>query len=390
MVSFQSVLAIVFFIVMFCFLFYKRKKLGVQKVLFPLIYVLMYRTRLGLDSMDKVARKFPYLGYIITAGIVVGFLGMGFICFELIRNSVKLFVSPEAAASVQPVLPFEAKGVFFVPFIYWILSIFIIATVHEFCHGVAARFFDFRVKSSGFAFLCLFFPVIPAAFVEPDDKQLAKAGLRNKMGVFAAGPFSNILTAGIILLLVLAVFNPVANVLFMPAGIKVVSVNEDGPSFSSGMAPDDIITDVNGVFVHDVGAFVNELKVHSPGESISLKTDKGVRMITLGKNPSDESLPWLGISSRPHSIIRENIKQSIGEFIPQAVEWVFGFFYWLFLLSLGIGLFNLLPMGPLDGGLMLRGILQRYYGQNGIFVFRLVSWGFFLLILINLGVGFIR
>jgi len=387
--SVQSVLAVVFFVVMFGVLFYKRSKLKIQKVLFPLIYVLMYRTKFGLKAMDKIARKVPYLGHVIISGVVIGFLGMGFICFEIIRNSVKLLVSPDAAVSVQPVLPFEAKGVFFVPFIYWILSIFVIATVHEFSHGVAARYFKMRLKSSGFAFLCFLLPVIPAAFVEPDEKQLARASLKKKLGVFAAGPFSNILTAGIILLLVLAVFNPISGALFRPAGVKVVSVNEEGPASLSGLSAGDIIKDINGVYVADVEVFIEELRGYSPGDDIKINTDKGVREIMLGQSPSDESLPWLGISSRPHTVVRESVEQSVGSFVPNAVEWVFGFFFWLFLLSLGIGLFNLLPMGPLDGGLMLRSVLKKYYKKKGIALFRAVSWGFFLLILINLAVGFV-
>ncbi|MBD3362084.1 PDZ domain-containing protein [Candidatus Woesearchaeota archaeon] len=390
MVSIQSILAIVFFAVMFGFLIYKRKKLDTQKVLFPLIYVIMYRTKLGLKSMDKIAKKFPYLGYVIVAGIVIGFLGMVFICFEIIRNSAKLFVSPGTAVSVQPVLPFEAKGVFFVPFIYWILSIFIIAAVHEFSHGVAARYFGMKVKSSGFAFLCFILPVVPAAFVEPDEKQLQKSSLKKKLGVFAAGPFSNILTAGFILLLVLLVFNPVGKILFEPAGVNVVTVNDDGPSDGSGLAPGDIIKDVNGVYVGNVEEFVSELKTYSPGDTIDLKTDNGVRTITLGRSPEDDSLPWLGISSRPHTTVKQSIEASLGTFIPAALEWIFGFFFWLFLLSLGIGLFNLLPMGPLDGGLMMKQVLVKYYKHKGAVIFRTMSWGFFLLILVNLAIGFVR
>ncbi|MBN1644856.1 site-2 protease family protein [Candidatus Woesearchaeota archaeon] len=340
--------------------------------------------------MDKIAKKFPYLGYVIGAGVVIGFIGMLFICFEILRNSLKLFISPGTAVSVQPVLPFEAKGVFFVPFVYWILSIFIIATVHEFSHGVAARYFGMKLKSSGFAFLCLIIPVVPAAFVEPDEKQLSKTKLKRQLGVFAAGPFSNIITAGVILLMVLLIFNPVGKILFEPAGVSIVSVAEDGPSASSGLASGDIITDVDGVLVSDVDSFVEELRSNKPGDTILLKTNNGVRGITLEANPSDESLPWLGISSRPYTVIRENIKDSIGTFVPKALEWVFGFFFWLFLLSLGIGLFNLLPMGPLDGGLMFRSVLKKYYKQKGILIFRVVSWGFFALILINLGIGFVR
>jgi membrane-associated protease RseP (regulator of RpoE activity) len=387
----QSILAIIFFVLMFSFLFYSRKKLSVQKVLFPLIYVIMYRTKWGLNFMDKCAKRIPYFGYIIGAGVVIGFLGMGFICFELLRNSLKLFISPDAAVSVQPVLPFEAKGVFFVPFIYWILAIFVIATVHEFSHGAVARYFGLRVKSSGFAFLCFLLPIIPAAFVEPDEKQMSRTKLRRQLGVFSAGPFSNIITAGVVLLIVLFVFNPIGKVVFDPAGIKVVSISEDGPSAASGLMPDDIITDVNGVYVQDVETFVRELKTYKPDDVISLKTDDGVRSITLGVNPNDPELPWLGISSRPHSVVSPSFAEKYGSgFVPGALKWIFGFFYWLFLLSLGIGLFNLLPMGPLDGGLMLRTALKKYYKKKGILAFRIISWGFFLLILINLGIGFMR
>lgn len=390
MVSVQSTLAIIFFAIMFAFLVYRRKRLNVQKVLFPLIYVIMYRTKLGLKLMDKMAHRIPCLGYIIGAGVVIGFLGMAFICVEIIRASVKLLLYPEAAVSVQPVLPFEAKGVFFVPFVYWILSIFIIASVHEFSHGMVARYFGMKLKSSGFAFLCLILPVIPAAFVEPDEKQLTKAKLKKQLGVFAAGPFSNIITAGIILLLVLLVFNPIGKVLFEPAGVEIISVREDGPSATSGLAAKDIIKDIDGIVVKDVNEFVKELRLHDPGDTILVRTNNGVRGITLGTNPSDNSLPWIGISSRPYTVIRDNVKTSIGSIIPLALEWTFGFFYWLFLLSLGIGLFNLLPMGPLDGGLMMRTTLKRYYKNKGIFWFRVMSWGFFILILVNLGIGFIR
>ena len=81
-----------------------------------------------------------------------------------------LFTKPAASSGVGLVLPFKAKGVFYVPFFYWIISIFVIAVVHEFSHGLIARANNIKVKSSGFAFLALLVPIIPAAFVEPDEK----------------------------------------------------------------------------------------------------------------------------------------------------------------------------------------------------------------------------
>jgi len=85
-------------------------------------------------------------------------------------------------------------------FSYWILSIFLIAVIHEFSHGVVGRAWKLKIKSSGFAFLSILVPVIPAAFVEPDEKQTAKASARAQLGMLSAGPFSNVVFAALILL----------------------------------------------------------------------------------------------------------------------------------------------------------------------------------------------
>src|SRR3989344_169747 len=70
------------------------------------------------------------------------------------------------------VLPFKAKGTFYLPVFFWVLSIFVFSVVHEFCHGLLARRHGIPVKSSGFAFLAVLIPILPAAFVEPEEKHL--------------------------------------------------------------------------------------------------------------------------------------------------------------------------------------------------------------------------
>jgi len=42
-----------------------------------------------------------------------------------------------------------------------------------------------------------------------------------------------------------------------------------------------------------------------------------------------------------------------------ATVWITDLFYWLFLLNLGVGLFNLVPLGPIDGGRMFQVALER-------------------------------
>ena len=161
----------------------------------------MYKTKLGLNAMDWGADRFRKpIKYLSYAGIAVGFLGMVFISFILIKGMVNMFIRPEVAQGVALVLPFKMKGAIGVPFFYWIISIFIIAVIHEFSHGIVARAFKIKLKSSGFAFLAVLLPIIPAAFVEPDEKQLNKSPIYQQLSVFAAGPFSNILLAIIIFL----------------------------------------------------------------------------------------------------------------------------------------------------------------------------------------------
>jgi len=194
--SIDGIAAIIFIIFLAFFLWQKRKQVELQRALFPLLYVIMYRSSFGIKSMDRLAKRIPRsLRFLGDFSVVVGFIGMVLICGQLIFSTVQVFTQPGIVPGIQPVLPIAAKGVFFVPFLYWVLSIFLLALVHEFAHGVLARAHKMPVKSSGFAFLCLLVPIIPAAFVEPDEKVVTKRPYRQQLGVFAAGPVSNMIFA---------------------------------------------------------------------------------------------------------------------------------------------------------------------------------------------------
>ena len=156
MADLQTISAFVFILVLCLLLYVYRKKLTIQKIIFPFLYVILYKTKIGLKFMDRMAKRFPkaiaFLGYF---GIVVGFVGMVLIAYLLIQNLINIIMQPAAMTGVALVLPFKIKGSFYVPFFYWIISIFIIAVVHEFSHGVVARVHNLKVKSSGLAFLAV-------------------------------------------------------------------------------------------------------------------------------------------------------------------------------------------------------------------------------------------
>lgn len=388
--DYNGIAAIVFVLLMVVFLYLKRRKIKIQRIFFPVLYFVMYKTKIGLKSMDFAARKLPtpFKG-LSFLGVLVGFLGMILIVIELLRNTVNLLIKPGVAPGIQPVLPFEAKGVFFVPFIYWILAIFIIAAVHEFSHGLIARAYKIKIKSSGVAFLGIIAPLIPAAFVEPEEKQLVKKSLTAQLSVFAAGPFANIITAAVVILLVIHVAAPLSSAAFDFNGVEIVQVVEDGPFAQAGVETGEVIQKLEGARIDSVKNFTEALNDYRVGDMVIVKTVESAYAVELGAHPSNASKAYLGISTKQSRKIKHSFAEKYGSFVPRAIEWLSGFLYWLFVLNLGIGLFNLLPLGPIDGGRMLKAVLERISPKKGYAIWKYVSLFFFAIILFNVVAGFL-
>tara|TARA_Y100000310_G_C20695243_1_gene825205 strand:- start:739 stop:1791 length:1053 start_codon:yes stop_codon:yes gene_type:complete len=350
----------------------------------------MYRTKFGLNAMDKWAGKFnktmKYVGYL---GIAIGFIGMIFLSFTLIQNLYNLFITPEAAPGVGLVLPFKAKGVFYVPFFYWIISIFIIALVHEFAHGIIARAHGIKVKSSGFAFLAVLVPIIPAAFVEPDEKILRKRPYKQQLSVFAAGPLANIILA----FAVLGLMIPLVNGIVEKEGVEITGFIEDEKKFpaeAAGIGAGEVVIEIDGSKISTTKNFIEIMEGKKPGTSIKLKTNRTSYNIVLTENPEDKNKGYLGVYVRQSSKIKESLKEKYGKYLLAGAMWVIGLFNWLVILNLGIGLFNLVPIGPLDGGRMLQLVLHKFLDKKkGDKVWYYISMTFLVIVLANIGFAFI-
>jgi len=395
MIDFQTIAAIIFLIILAIFVYLKRKKLDTKQIIPYFLYFSMYKTKWGLKLMDSVAKKHKKfmvcIGYI---GVLVGFLGMAAISYGLINNIYVLFTKPEATPGVGLVLPFKAKGVFFVPFFYWIIAIFLIAVVHEFSHGLIARAHNLKVKSSGFAFLGLVIPIIPAAFVEPDEKELKKRPHKEQLSIFAAGPFSNIAIAFLFVAVASFVLAPLASAVIEPNGVKVsdyVKGTEKLPAQAAGIKIGEVIQQVDNKQTPYVDNLSAVLKSKKPNDVVEIKTDKSKYSIRLAKNPDNESIAYLGAYLEQSTKIKDNVKSSYGEFLPKSLIWVYGLFVILFILNLGIGLFNLVPIGPLDGGRMLQLVLHRLFDrEKGDKYWHYIGMFFLILIFINIAAGFVK
>jgi len=351
--------------------------------------------------MDSIAGKFKnILKYISYLGIIIGFLGMILISYGLIDNVYKIITKPEALPGVGLVLPFEVKGVFYVPFFYWIISIFVIAVVHEFSHGIIARYYNMRIKSSGLAFLGIVIPVVPAAFVEPDEDELKKRPVKEQLGVFAAGPFSNIALAFIILILGGLIASPLVENIIELNGVKVTGFIKDSEPFpgeKAGITIGETIIGIGNKEINEIENFSLVLRDKSPGDNIVIKTDKKEYDIVLAKNPENGSKGYVGVYVQQNAKIKDKIINRYGSFLPSLILWFTGtpirngLIGWLVILNFGIGLFNLVPLGPLDGGRMLFAALQKYFKkEKAMRIWKFIGLLFLILIFINIGFAFIR
>lgn len=386
----QQIFAIIFLFLLSLFAFVKRKKIHVQKILYPFIYFLMYRTSIGLKFMDNTAKRFPkFLKRVGYFGIFIGFAGMLLLAFELIRNLIKILTTPEAMPGVGLVLPVEVKGAFYVPFFYWIISIFVLAVVHEFSHGIFARLYGLKIKSSGFAALAILIPILPAAFVEPDEKDLKKKKAKEQLSIFAAGPFANIVFALFVLLMFVLFVPLVISSVVEFNGVEILETIDGFPAQKAGISEGEIIKGIDDVEVKSVVNFTNLLSSKNPGDSILLKTDKDEYDVVLGENPEFKERGYLGVSVSQSSDVKKEFAGKYGKIFPAVILWFVGLMYWLYLLNLGIGLFNLVPVGPIDGGRMVHTVLLKYFDKEKADKYwKIISVFFLLLIIVNIGVAF--
>ncbi|MEM4336678.1 MAG: site-2 protease family protein, partial [Candidatus Woesearchaeota archaeon] len=358
---------------------------------FPVFYFILYKTKLGIKLMDSFSKKKRLVKLFSSISIYVGFGGMLLICFLLVYNLYKVVFVPSVTSGVALVLPVKVKGAFFVPFFYWIISIVVIASVHEFCHGWVARHHNIKIKSSGFAFLALFLPIVPAAFVEPDEKQLARKKKKQQLQVFAAGPFSNILLGFFFLALFGLVGSHIVEAVMDFQGVSITTIANDSVLLPLNISVNDSIIAVDNINTTYIEDFKKIMENKSAGQQILLSTNKGNYSVILGKNPKNASKGYLGVTVSQNKKIKQEVLKEYGVFLPNAAVWVVGLFFWLYVLNLGIGIFNLVPVGPVDGGRMLFVGLQKYFTREK--AQRISSWvSFFFLVIIvlNIVVGFLK
>jgi len=325
--------------------------------------MLIWRTKRGLRFIDRVGKRFRrfWIGF-GNAAAGIGFILMIFVFVSLLLYVILLLHNPgNAVPGAKLIIP----GIT-IPLVEGLIALFSVLLVHESSHGYVMRAQDLRTKSTGL----LLWIVIPGAFVEQDDKQLQRAPLVKRLRVYAAGSFANVVFALLCFGLILALISPkpgvyvygveqgspVENKIFLGAQLKLIIDNEN------------VHYQINNA--HDWNTFVDS--GIPPGENLWIEIDNENVQITTAENYRDNIgfLLIRALNRIEYANPLNLLLATAGDLVnaPVIHQYVYSsvipwegivILKWIFMLNFGIGLVNLLPAVPLDGGYILRGLLER-------------------------------
>jgi len=370
---------ILFYSAIILLVFIFRKKFDIHHK-----FLAMYRTKIGIKLMDRIGEKHrelvKILGYV---GIGAGYIGLFVIVFFLLKNLVNLLTVPTATSAVSVVIPgVKIPGSpITIPLITGWIALFVVILVHEFSHGVVSRAHKIPVQSSGIFFL----GPLMGAFVEPEEKKLRKASDTTQYSVYAAGPWSNILLALLCLFLLTYAFAPGLGAMENQVGVNLAGVTEGYPAAEAGLTGGLVVTSINDQPIKNYEDFTNILGGVKPNETVNLEANGTTYTFATAASPDNPTKGYLGVMASSKAATELKNDALWFKIIHVVLQWFGELFAITGLLSFGIGLANLLPLGPVDGGRMLQVTLEKIKGvQKGNVWWRKISIATLLLLAINI------
>lgn len=334
-----------------------------------------------------------------------------------------------------------------------ILGLALLITVHEFGHFIAAKAFGMRVEKFYVGFppaalrrtwgeteygigiiplggFCKISGMTPEEEVPADsgDRVYYKKPVWQRNIAIAAGPVMNFITAAVILVLFVAIQG-----VFVGPSLTLDEVVEGEPAAKAGITAGATLVAADGV-TWDSWEQASEYFRDNPGKTIDLTYvpkdggDARTVSVTLTENPDSPGSGFLGV--RAGGIYRhpgplETVKLGLSNF-KDIVVGTFTGFWWLFsgkisatgpegavgpvgiidvsrqavqqdwypvllaFLSFNLGLINLLPLLPFDGGHIVTNVIERIRGRRlDTRVFeRMAAFGTVLLVMLFLFLTF--
>jgi hypothetical protein len=294
---------------------------------------------------------------------------------------------------------------------YFILALLVVAIVHEFSHGIYMNLFKTKIKSTGFAFLG---PILGAFVEEDKKQFYKKKNFEQMVvlgaGVFANILFA-LIFFGLLILFFYASYAP-SGYLFNSYAYNAVSpseitsyneiennwtkvlTNETSYLFlGNSTRLNELIRDnqtqyillyfdapairnnISGAIVQIDNQSIKEaldvsfyLEKKKPGDNLTIQTLKSDGnytnyKITLSVHPINSTKGFLGIThlqnqrtgifSRIMSKFTQYKQSStyyVAKYNKDFVLYIYNLLWWIAMINLFVGLFNMLPLGILDGG----------------------------------------
>nr|WP_319373738.1 site-2 protease family protein [uncultured Methanobacterium sp.] len=345
---------VIFFVSVYVLAILFRNKLKVD-VYGP---ILMRRTQKMKGWIDSIAQASPrFWRWTMNIGIPASVICMGIMVYLLILSLQYMLQAPQAAL-LLPGVDIPGSPIY-IPIFSGIVALALLMVVHEFGHGILARAQGVGVKSIGVILLA----ILPGAFVELDEEDVEKAKRSVKLRIYAAGSMFNLGLAAIAWVVVLLLTTSFIPFAFQPDGLKITSVTPGGPS--EGILHDGmVIQDINGYSVGNRAAANKFLNSTRPGDKITLTTNQGTYTVTSTGNPNNASTTYIGIRGDTNMVVKPSVAQTYGDVIPWFLYNLADLCYWIYALNIMVGLFNLLPMKPLDGGIIFEELLRYKIPEN--------------------------
>ncbi|HOT04092.1 MAG TPA: site-2 protease family protein [Methanolinea sp.] len=331
--------------------------------------------------------------------VVIISVGIALILFVSVQFTLLLRPEPTGIYAPQNILLIPGINEY-VPstLAVWFAFVLTIA-IHEFGHGILCRVEKIGVRSMG-----ALIAVIPIGFfVEPDEQELEKSQGLPKVRMFGAGITNNIVVGAICFVALFLL----AGMAVPPSGPVLAGVYQNYSAWDAGVPTPSLITAINGVPVEtreDVSGLLNATR---PGDALTLTVDhegeQSSYALTLSRWPEElgtRDSGFMGVHYYDGPMIMEQVQAGVSvpgffrfltiPFDPstggQALRmlafetpesrfyqepfpgfWgVVHLLFWCAWININVGIFNAIPMVPLDGGYILKEGVERLFERKGI------------------------
>ncbi len=357
-------------------------------------YVLFYLLGLPLARGGMIFGGFDPISITIqlVALTTLGFAGYGIVLLGgsayVIIKEYAMGIPPEPGVGLA--IPGTSFGPVHIPLIEGIVALIIALLFHEGAHGVTAIRERVPVDEGGLLLLGLL-PI--GAYVEPKESVMKRKSTAAVARILAAGPMANMVVFAIFAILLVAI-TPLSNYAAQveceaSGGVKILHVPESLhvgdriiPSGAYGeINAGAVVVEINGQRVQCARDFFQALA------PLKEKEYNGPVVLTVLENGIERNVT---ITMHDGFIGVEGVENNHVKALPwwyPLVTFLISLIYWTALLNFMIGLVNMLPVPPLDGGQLFKMLGEK---EGLSILYKVLLWTTLAIFAINVLPWFLK